>query len=372
MAAGTDPVIVAKTERLVLRVRHRPRGLAQLKASRRGATISVAARSTSLGSLAAVEVQDDVLRAGRNERGGLLARGGKRVTVDPHLGRDLDLCHVATDRVGVAPEHIELVAEGLDAVAAREVPAVGQLRHHPQADLLPLDAQPDGHPVTLHRQWVIAGVGQSIRRRLDGHTARGRGIRAVVRPRAGLGLEQLADDQDGRTQVTQALTHRVERDAIGRGLRHMPAGAQPEHEVAAADVVDDRGGLGDQARMPIRVGEHEVADLVTGHERCEGRQRGHALEARPIPVDGVEVVEQPRGLEHAELAGPKPDGPDLVPGDPGGCRLETDAQGSCHRSMLPGNGVLAWECPGRSTRGTAWIEGMDRPYLAAASTLSLL
>ena len=117
--------------------------------------------------------------------------------------------------------------------------------------------------------------------------------------------------------------------------------------------------------MPIRVGEHEMADLVSGHEGHQRRQGRHALEARPVPVDRVEVVEQPRGLEHAELAGPLPDGPDLVPGDPGGGRLETDAKGACHGPMLPARGeacAISASCAFRAAQQWGWHAAADRPW----------
>ena len=58
------------------------------------------------------------------------------------------------------------------------------------------------------------------------------------------------------------------RVAIGGCFPDVPAGAEPEFEAAAGDMVERRGGLGEQCRVSVADIEDQAAPRVARASKC--------------------------------------------------------------------------------------------------------
>ena len=147
----------------------------------------------------------------------------------------------------------------------RHVPAVGVARDDAQQALLALAADPEPEP-RLHRSRIAERVGQVDVLAVEGDA---------------LAVEEAAEHDRGLLELVEAVLDRQERHAEGAELALVPAGAEPELDAAAAQVVDGDRGLAEHARIPIADAEDQAADraprVVVAGER---RHRRDAFERR--------------------------------------------------------------------------------------------
>jgi hypothetical protein len=112
---------------------------------------------------------------------------------------------------------------------------------------------------------------------------------------------------------------RQQLDAVRRVLVRLPAGSQSEGEAAAADVVERRGHLRDDRRVPVGRAEHKGPEPDPGGPRRDSGQHRPALEHRTrsgaaLPGVRHEVVADPdtvqadglRVLRQGQRVGPRP------------------------------------------------------------------
>ena len=200
-------------------------------------------------------------------------------------GRALDLARVAAELGAVAVEQRHLPAQGRDV--APHVPLVGVLRGDAQGHLL------------------AAAADQQRQRLLYGFGLEHRGVERVVLAleRGRLVREQGLDQLGGLGQPLEPFLHGVERDPVLAVLVLLPAGAEPEHEPAAAQVVDGRRHLREHRRVAVGVAGDERADADARHRGREPGERGPRLgvrHARGLAV-GHEVVRVPETVEADRL-----------------------------------------------------------------------
>ena len=146
--------------------------------------------------------------------------------------------------------------------------------------------------------------------------------------RRGLGREQRLDRPDGGLEAVEPLRHRRERDADRDVLRFEPAGAEPDDEPPAGDVVQHGRRLGRHGRVAERGGQDGVAEPAPGHVVGEGGHRRHGFPAGAGAVlpDVGQVVVHPDRLEGRLLADPGPDRLQRGPVDGLGRGLDADVE----------------------------------------------
>ena len=130
-----------------------------------------------------------------------------------------------------------------------------------------------------------------------------------------LGEERL-DEFDGLDQPAGASAGRVIRNSERVVLQLEPAGAQPEDQPPAADVIDRGRHFGDDRGVAIRIAGHQQADLEPlglGGERGQQRPAFQTRTGR-IGEDRQKVVE-PEGAVVAEFVGLQPQVAHLCVGD---------------------------------------------------------
>ena len=112
---------------------------------------------------------------------------------------------------------------------------------------------------------------------------------------------------DDRERLLEAVDAVVEREAEGAKLGLVPAGAEPEHEATAADLVDRGGLLGQQRRVVEVRARHERPELDPGGDGGDGAHQRPCL-PRParIAVGPAieEVLAEPDRVEAEVLDGP--------------------------------------------------------------------
>jgi len=201
----------------------------------------------------------------------------------------------------VLPEDSELLLEELGGLAPGEVDGVCVLRGDLEG-LVSGAADPDGDV------WFLDGVGVT-----EGV------LDAVVPAPVGglvLGPHRLAD-LDGLLELPDAGHGLRERVAVGVVLHHLPPGSDPEVEAAAADVVEARGDVREEPRVPVALGGHHGPQPQGGGVPGEGGEGRVALEAAgpDILLGEEEVVRDPEGLEAKALSLQR-DLLDVVVGEP--------------------------------------------------------
>ena len=183
--------------------------------------------------------------------------------------------------------------------------------------------------------------------RLDGRRGEAQAVGPVPRARVRdlLTVQQRAHDLERLLQPVEAVAEAPsELDAVRRVLALVPSPAEAQDRPAAADVVDGRDRLGDEARVPEGDGAHEQAEPdATGHRR-PGSEARVPLEHGPVgvPDGGEQVVPGPQVVV-AELVDPP--GGRQVRGPVGvlGPQLDTESGWSTYRE--PRGGVTAWSGP---------------------------
>jgi len=109
-------------------------------------------------------------------------------------------------------------------------------------------------------------------------------------------VEEGPDRRHGFPEPVESLPEtRSEVDAEGSMFQLEPRAADPEGRPAAADVVDGRHGLRDEARVAERVRADEESEPDPVRGLGERRQCGVSLEDRLVRVteDRVEVIPGP-------------------------------------------------------------------------------
>ena len=205
------------------------------------------------------------------------------------LARHVEQVHAGDEGVGRrgVVEHDRALAGEVLGAHERDVPRVAVPAGQLQTDLLARRADPDVR-AGLHRLGVAAGVGEREELALEvGHV---------------LG-EQQPDALDRLGHAPQSHRRRLERDAVGLVLPHVPAGAQAQLEPAVAEVVDGGRRVGQHRRMAVAGGVDERADPRPGGERGQRGVARDALEAVAVERRRrrVEVVPDADPVE-AELA----------------------------------------------------------------------
>ncbi len=131
---------------------------------------------------------------------------------------------------------------------------------------------------------------------------------------AGVAQEAM-DDLDLVRQPGDALAGGRELEAVRLVLPLHPAGADPERDAAAGDLVGSRRRAGQHRRMAEGDGGDERAELERRRPRGEPRDRGPGVEHRPALVEsGDVVVGAKQCLDAVGLAGLRERDP-VVPGD---------------------------------------------------------
>lgn len=197
-----------------------------------------------------------------------------------HADRPLDGRWIATDPP--APVIENAVQAPVVARWPESVPHVGVLGHQAQRHLLAGAADQYGK--------------LALRRRVELFQAR-------------------LDPRQGLLQVAQAATHGAELVAILAIVALEPAGADPQDEAAAAQLIDGARHVRQQVWVPIAVaGDHHTELRMLGVDR-DRRQQGQALEMPAIAGarQRKEVIPGPDAI-HAELVEPLPGVPNLLDG----------------------------------------------------------
>ena len=224
-----------------------------------------------------------------------LARGA--VERDEHACAALDLLRRAAGRARRGADALVQRGEALDAVAVvlpPRVPGVGVRERDPE----------HARPVAAdHQRQAPRG-----RRQQDGVV----GLPEAARERDPLAVQQAAHDRERLLEARHAM---VVRDPEGAELLLVPAGAEAEHEAPAADLVDRRGHLRDQARrVEAGAGDERTEPHPLGRGGEGGQQRprlpGPALGPAVAAVE--QVVAEPDRVEaagfgragHGEVLGP--------------------------------------------------------------------
>ena len=196
-----------------------------------------------------------------------------------HAERELDLGDVAPDGVAVALQDLDLVGHLLDR--AHRVPHVRVAGDRPQRLLLTAAADHD-RQVPLDRRRGVAQVVERVApARLGGDR---------------LAVEDAPHGADRFVEPVEALAEAgPEVDAVRRVLELHPGAADAQDRPAVADVVERRGGLGDETRVAERVGTDEQPEPRLLGLACPGVEQRPALEDRLVRVaeDRVEVVPGP-------------------------------------------------------------------------------
>ena len=237
------------------------------------------------------------------------------------LGADVERRRIAADRREGGQERVTLLAvvaqvrwraEGDDR---GERPAIAD--RGGQRDPAPfLPAEPQRRTAGCQRRRLVGRFGERVEGVGPGHAGR-RGRR--------LGPERL-EDVDRRLEPVEPLRHRRHRDAERGVLALVPAGAQADDEPAARGVIQDRGGLRQDARVAERVGQHGMPDPLARHAVDEGGHRGQRLETGSVALAGDvdEVVVHPDRLEYLVLADARPGAIERRPVDGLGRGLDPD------------------------------------------------
>ena len=113
----------------------------------------------------------------------------------------------------------------------------------------------------------------------------------------GLTVEQAPHRADRFVEPVEPLAEpRPEVDAVGRGLGLHPCPADTEDRPAVADVVERRGGLRDEPRVPERVGADEQAEAGLLGLAGIGVEQRPTLEDRLVRVaeDRIQVIPGPQ------------------------------------------------------------------------------
>ena len=107
------------------------------------------------------------------------------------------------------------------------------------------------------------------------------------------------DDLERLLQHAETLGDLRERVPVRVELVLVPARADPEVEAAVAEHVHRGGHFGEQGRVAVAVAGDHLADPDPARVASERGGRGPALECgfEDRPVVGVEVVEEPDGVE---------------------------------------------------------------------------
>ena len=100
---------------------------------------------------------------------------------------------------------------------------------------------------------------------------------------------------NGLIQALNAFRSGVERDSICPVFGFKPARANTENETTAGCMIESRGHLGQDWRMPVRVACHEHADFDPARLQGKAGQRGPCFEAWPgrFAEDREKMIEHP-------------------------------------------------------------------------------
>ena len=192
----------------------------------------------------------------------------------------VDLGRVAADRLAVRAEHLDLVAQLLDA--AHRVPLVGVAGHGRSVFFSP------DPPIMIGRcSWSGARQEDEILEPIPASGRRGHR----------LAVEQRAHGGDRLVHPGQPLAEaRAEVDAVGGVLRLHPRAADAEDRPPAAEVVDRRDRLRHQPGVAERVRADQQAEAGVRRDLRPRRQRRVALEDRlqRVAEDRVQVVPGPQ------------------------------------------------------------------------------
>ena len=130
--------------------------------------------------------------------------------------------------------------------------------------------------------------------------------------------EQAPHDLGGLVEHVEPRADVGERIAVGGRLPDVPASADAELEASAGDVVECRGGLGEQGGVAIPDVEHQAPDARVVRLGRQCPQRRHGLEVRlrtaarrglvevipcgnPVDADGIELAPQGPHLGHGQV-----------------------------------------------------------------------
>ena len=129
------------------------------------------------------------------------------------------------------------------------------------------------------------------------------------------GAQQGGNDLQRLLEAADAVVVGV---AEGGVFGFVPAGAEPEDQPAAGDLVDGIGHLGDEGGVAEAGAGHEVSELHAPRCRCQrGQERPGVPGALLMDVGEAEeeVVRQPEGIE-ADLLGAPRQRRDIGPTEP--------------------------------------------------------
>lgn len=119
--------------------------------------------------------------------------------------------------------------------------------------------------------------------------------------------QERLDEADRGFQIAEALRDRRQIDAVGVGFRFKPPSPQSEDKMTASRVIHGGGHLCHDTRMPVWVGQHQVADVHLRHVVAQQGESGPSLECRPGAIGWVDVVERPAGVKDVERGSRGPD-----------------------------------------------------------------
>ena len=253
--------------------------------------------------------------------------------------REFDVGDVAADGVAVALEHLDLVLHHVDR--AHRVPHVCIARDGTKRLLLAAAADQDRQPC------------------LDGPRVMAQVLEPVVAARLGgdgLTIEHAPHRADRFIEPVEPLAEpRPELDAVGVVLGLHPCPADTEDRPAVADVVERRGGLGDETWVPERVGADEQAEAGRLRLAGLGVEQRPALEDRLIWVaeDRIQVIPGPQ-VRIAQAIDPLRGIKELRPGR-GRCQSTIPASHRTLVAALPG-GIRRTRSVGRGAYGRVRVK----------------
>src|SRR5256885_10197901 len=209
-------------------------------------------------------------------------RFGAVLPYDDSLAGDrLDLARVTADVLAVLPQHRELLRNLLGG--APSVPHVGVARSRAQRALLASATDQYGQPL-LDRAHQDFGILEVVELAVE---------------RDPLSVHELANDLRRLGKTIGPFAWRAEIDSIRVVLESIPGGADSEDRASPGDVVECRGHVRENGRVPVRDSSDEAADAGILRDRGVRGLQLPALEVRPveIAVDRIEVVPHPERIE---------------------------------------------------------------------------
>src|SRR6202521_1192813 len=194
------------------------------------------------------------------------------------LDRFQDRVIVASDRLAVLPQHVQLVANGWNV--SIEIAGVAVLGHELQGHLLAAAADPDWRMGLLHRLRLVDRTAHVVVAAVE--------LGVVLRPHR-------LDDLQRFAQHSQPLRRLRVFIPVGLVLVLIPTGAYPEDQAPMAHDVDTARHLRQQRGRPVAVASDHLAEPDRARVARESGHRSPALESRLklSGRNGMKVVVDP-------------------------------------------------------------------------------